>query len=127
MLDFVDRVLTRRAELQQLARETYDRAEIPPGMLDAIVAAELARPDARAALETHYGRTMPGQLAQQLLQETRLFPARIRLSRMPRLQRGLEQLFALVAAAGVQCPRALGAATPSGLVDGLSFGQVYAR
>ncbi|HEX9579001.1 MAG TPA: hypothetical protein VF993_14705 [Myxococcales bacterium] len=111
-------------------REAPDpEIEIPPGMLDALVAAELARPDARLALETHYCLTMPSQLAAQLRGkgggEDQLFSARIDLRRMPRLRHGLEQLFALVARAGVQCASALGAATPEGLVQGRSFGEIY--
>jgi hypothetical protein len=144
-LELVHQVISRRAELQAAAKRGYRAAveamrardapdpeiEIPPGMLDALVAAELARPEARAALETHYCVSMPAQLAAQIRGsgggEEKLFSARIDLRRMPRLRAGLDRLFALVARAGVQCDSAIGAATPEALVQGKSFGEVYAR
>ena len=145
MFDFVAGVLCRREELQAAARRGYARAvaalprtrdatdpaiEIPPGQLDALVAAELARPEARPALEAHYCVTMPAMLAAQLRRaggaEERLFGARVDLRRTPRLRAGLDALFSLVAGAGLQCGDALGAATPAALVDGRTWGEIYA-
>src|SRR5258708_40124700 len=111
VIDLVAGIVRRRSELQEAARDGYARAvaalpqkrdavdpeiAIPPGMLDALVAAELARPQARAALETHYCVAMPSMLAAQLRRaggvEERLFGQRIELRRTPRLQAGPEAL-----------------------------------
>ena len=146
MLELVAGIVQRRVELQDAARRGYAAAvaalprktgeadpeiEIPPGMLDALVAAGLARPQARAALEAHYCVAMPSMLAAQLRKaggaEERLFGARIELRRTPRLRQALESLFALVAGAGLQCSRSLGAPTPEALVEGRTLGEVYRR
>jgi hypothetical protein len=146
LIDLVAQVVRRRQELQQAARRGYAQAvaalpkrrdapdpeiAIPPGMLDAIVAAELVRPQAKAALEAHYCSAMPAMLAAQLRRaggpEERLFGTRVELRRMPRLREGLESLFSLVAGAGLECARVLGAATPAALVDGRSWGEIYTK
>jgi hypothetical protein len=146
VLELVQRVVARRAELQEAARRGYRRAvaalparreapdaevAIPPGMLDALVAAELARPAAREALEAHYCLAMPSLLAAQLRRaggpEERLFAARVELRRTPRLAAGLESLFALAAKAGLMCVEVLGAPTPRALVEGRTLGEIYAR
>lgn len=94
---------------------------LPPGMEDALcVAGELAASDAaRAALDAHYTRSMPGLLARQLFSrggaDERLFSARLSLSRLPRVREALESLWALVAGAGLPCRETLGAATPQAL------------
>lgn len=126
-------VVRRRAELQAAAQTTAPelRIEIPPGMLDALVAAEMARPKAREALQAHYCVNMPAMLRVQLLKatggEARLFGQRIELSHLPRLREGLHRLFALVSRCGLSCARVLGAATPEELVESRTLGQVYAR
>src|SRR5262245_2643211 len=126
MIDLVARVLRRREELQQAARQGYAQAvealprrreavdpeiEIPPGMLDAIVAAGLVRPESGPALQAHYCVAMPAMLAAQIRRaggpEERLFGARVELRRTPRLRAGLEALFSLVAGAGLQCAEVL--------------------
>lgn len=146
MIELIADILARRGELQVAAGRGYAAAvaalpqrreapdpeiAIPPGMLDALVAAGLVRPGARAALEAHYCVAMPSLLAAQLRRagalEEKLFGARLELGRMPRLRQGLESLFALVAGAGLQCARALGAVTPSALVDGCSWGEIYTK
>jgi hypothetical protein len=146
LLDLVQRVVRRRDELQRAARQGYAQAvaamarkreaadpeiEIPPGMLDAIVAAELVRPESGPALEAHYCSAMPAMLAAQLRRaggpEERLFGARVDLRRMPRLQAGLDALFSLAAGAGLRCVDVLGAATPAALVDRRSWGEIYGR
>ena len=146
MIELITEINTRRAELQAAAGRGYaaavaampqrrdapdPRVEIPPGMLDALVAAGLVRPEARPALETHYCVAMPSMLAAQLRRqgglEAKLFGARIELRKMPRLRQGLEALFALVADAGLQCSRALGAETPAALVDGRALGEMYTQ
>ena len=100
-------------------------------MLDAIVAAELARPEARPALEAHYCVAMPAMLAAQIRRasgvEERLFGARVELRRAPRLREGLESLFALVAQAGLQCTEVFGAATPAALVEGRTWAEIYTQ
>src|SRR5262249_38646962 len=62
---------------------------LPPGMLDALVAAELTQPGARSGLEAHYAGAMPAMRARQLQSaegnEGRVFGARLSLDRMPRL------------------------------------------
>ena len=146
MIELIADILERRAELQLAAGRGYAAAVaalphrreaadpeigIPPGMLDALVAAGLARPQSRPALRAHYCVAMPSMLALQLrraggLEET-LFGARIELRHMPRLRQGLESLFALVAGAGLSCARTLGAATPGALVDGRAWGEIYTK
>lgn len=124
-------VAARRAELQAAARATAPelRVEIPAGMLDALVAAGLARPASRAPLQQHYCVNMPQMLRHQLLSrgtpEERLFGFRLQLGRMPRLREGLERLFALVARCGLSCAAVLGAPTPAALADGRTLGEVY--
>ena len=146
MIELIAEILERRTELQAAAARGYAAAvaamperrdapdpeiAIPPGMLDALVAAGLLRPEARPALEAHYGAALPSMLARQLRRagglEAKLFGARLDLRRMPRLRQGLEALFALVAGAGLQCARALGAATPAALIEGRSWGEMYTR
>jgi len=126
-------VVLRREELQRAAQATAPELHIaiPPGMLEALVAAELARPSSRAALQAHYCVAMPAMLREQLLKkggvEERLFGHRLELRRMPRLSEGLHRLFALVAGCGLSCERLLGASTPEALADGRTLGEVYAR
>jgi len=146
MLELVAHVVRRRAELQGAAKRGYASAvaamgrtrdvadpeiEIPPGMLDALIAGELARPEARAALEAHYCVAMPSMLAAQLRRaggpEEKLFAARVELRRLPRLRAGLEALFALVARSGLQCAGVLGAVTPEELVEGRRWGEIYSK
>jgi hypothetical protein len=146
VIQFVAGIVRRRLELQAAASSGYasavaalprrrDAADpeiaIPPGMLDALIAAELVRPRARPALEAHYCVAMPAMLAAQLRRaggpEEKLFAARVELRRTPRLRAGLEALFALVSRAGLQCAEALGAATPEELVEGRSWGEIYTR
>src|SRR5260370_30790616 len=146
MIQFAAGIVRRRLELQAAASSGYasavaalprrrDAADpeiaIPPGMLDALIAAELVRPRARPALEAHYCVAMPAMLAAQLRRaggpEEKLFAARVELRRTPRLRAGLEALFALVSRAGLQCAEALGAATPEELVEGRSVGEIYTR
>src|SRR5260221_2608005 len=146
MIELVTGIVRRRAELQEAARDGYVRAvaalpqkrdavdpeiAIPPGMLDALVAAELARPQARAALEAHYCVAMPSMLAAQVRRaggvEERIFGQRIELRRTPRLRAGLESLFALVARAGLQCEATLGASTPALLAEGRTWGDMYSK
>jgi hypothetical protein len=146
VLELVAQIVRKREELQAAARRGYARAvaalprrseaadpeiAIPPGMLDALVGAELARPGARAALEAHYCVAMPSMLAVQLRRaggiEEKLFGQRLELRHTPRLRAGLESLFALVAQAGLQCADVLGAATPALLVEGRSWGEIYSR
>lgn len=134
LLSVADRVVARRAELQAaIARGYHDalrslgplrdgpriEAQLPPGMLEALVAAELVGRGAKA-LESHYCRLMPAQLAAQLrgrgAAEATLFSARLDLRRLGRLREGLHRLFALVADAGLGCAATLGAATPEALV-----------
>jgi len=146
VLELVAQIARTREELQAAARRGYARAvaalpqkreaadpeiAIPPGMLDALVAAELARPGARAALEAHYCVAMPSMLATQLRRaggiEEKLFGQRLELQHTPRLSAGLESLFALVAQAGLRCADVLGAATPALLVEGRSWGEIYSK
>ncbi len=144
VLALADHVLARRVSLQAAVARGYEDAlarisplrdgafvqpAIPPGMLEALVAAELCGNG--EPLEQHYCRTMPEQLAGQLrgarAAEARLFSTRLSLSRLPRLERGLEQLFALVAGAGLPCEAALGAATPEALLHARpTLGELYA-
>ncbi|MCA1826203.1 MAG: hypothetical protein LC689_04615 [Myxococcales bacterium] len=138
--------MRRREELQGAARRGYADAvaaltrkreatdpeiEIPSGMLDAIVAAGLVRPEARPALEAHYCVAMPAMLAAQIRRaggaEERLFAARVELRRMPRLRDGLDALFSLVASAGLSCAGVLGAPTPAALADGRTWAEIYTR
>jgi len=124
-------VVARRAELQAAARATAPELdiEIPAGMLDALVAAGLARPQSRAPLQQHYCVIMPQMLRHQLSSrgtpEERLFGFRLQLSRLPRLRSGLERLFALAADCGLSCAKVLGAPTPAALADGRTLGEVY--
>jgi hypothetical protein len=103
---------------------------IPGGMLEALcIAGELGRPT--QALDHHYTRGMPAQLAQQLRSrggpDERLFSARLDLRRLPRLRAALEALFSLVAGAGLDCAKALGAATPALLFAARpTLGELYA-
>ena len=146
VIELAGEVLRRREELQRAAARGYAQAvkslprvreavdpaiEIPPGMLDALVAGELARPQSRTALETHYCVAMPSMLATQLRKaggvEERLFGARVQLREMPRLREGLERLFALVGGAGLDCASVLGAPNPATLVDGATWGEIYTR
>lgn len=146
MIELIAEIVRRRAELQASAGRGYAAAvavmphqrdapdpeiAIPPGMLDALIAAELVRPEARPALEAHYCVAMPAMLAAQLRRtgalEEKLFGARIELRRMPRLRQGLEALFALVADAGLSCTRSLGAATPAALVEGRAWREIYSK
>lgn len=147
------RVVERRASLQRGVTEGYAAAlsalhqtrpgpaltaRIPDGMAEALcIAAELGRPSSVLALDHHYQRTGPGQLAQQLCADgpaashdaacARLFGARLDLARMPRLSAGLEALFALVSGAGLDCAPTLGAATPQRLITALpTLGDLYA-
>ena len=122
LIEVVDTVVRRRAELRAFAGHA-------PGMLDAIVAAELARPESRGALEQHYCVAMPRLLRQQLQGEgpqQRLFATRLSLAAMPRLGAALEALFSLVAEARLSCAACLGAASPRALVEGRTLGEVYA-
>ena len=146
MIELIADIQEQRAELQRAAGRGYAAAvaalpqrrdapdpqiAIPPGMLDALVAAGLVRPQARPALLAHYCVAMPSMLATQLRRagglEEQLFGARLELLRMPRLRQGLEALFALVADAGLSCAVALGAATPAALVEGRTWGEVYTK
>jgi len=146
MIEFVAEIARRREELQGAAKRGYAAAvkgiprkrpfedpeiAIPPGMLDALIAAALVRPEAGPALEAHYCVAMPSMLADQLRRaggsEEKLFGARIDLRRMPRLRAGLESLFALVASAGLQCDSVLGATTPAALADGRAWGEIYTK
>jgi hypothetical protein len=146
MIDLVAQIVRRREELQAAAGRGYAAAvaglarrreapdpevAIPPGMLDALVAAELARPSARATLEAHYCVAMPSMLAVQIRRaggpEEALFGARVELRRTPRLRQALDSLFALVAGAGLSCAETLGAATPHALVEGRSWGEIYTQ
>ena len=126
LLPLAAKVLRLRAELQgDLARAGPGLA-LPQGMLDAIVAASLARPGSADVLRAHYTRTLPALVLRQRAGEA-LFAARLDLRRMPRLSRGLEALFALVADAGVPCAVALGAATPDALISRCpTLGALYA-
>ena len=146
-----DRVTLRRESLQREVAQGYTlalaglkktrpgpdpRPSIPGGMLEALcIAGELDRPT--AALDHHYTRAMPAQLAQQLRADgpagsqdhayARLFSAKLELRRMPRLAAGLEALFSKVAAAGLACARTLGAATPALLLtERPTLGELYA-
>ena len=146
VIEFVAEVVQRREELQRAAKAGYAAAvkgmprkrafddpeiAIPPGMLDALVAAGLLRPAARPALEAHYCVAMPSMLADQLRRAggagEKLFGARLDLGRMPRLRAGLESLFALVAGAGLSCEAVLGAATPAALAQGRTWGEIYTK
>jgi len=142
MIALVHSVLKRRAALQLGIARGYAaalergplrpgpriRAELPPGMLEALTIAGLLRGD---AADPHYLEAMPGQLACQLRgrggAEERLFSARLDLRRLPRLREALERLFALVADAGVPCGVALGATTPDRLIAARpSLADLYA-
>jgi len=146
MIEFVAQVLRRREELQRAAKRGYARAvealpkrreavdpevEIPPGMLDALIAAELVRPESRPALEANYCDPRPPLLAALsgrgggLL--AGLFGARAARGRAPRLRDGLEKLFALVAGSGLQCADLLGAPTPADLVEGRAWAEIYTQ
>ena len=140
-----DRVVARRARLQGSVAEGYQQAlarqgalragpsiapRIPSGMEEALcIAGELGRPT--GALDLHYTHAMPSRLAEQLRgaaePAARLFATRLHLSRMPRLRAALEALFALVADAGLDCRRALGAASPLALLaERPTLGDLYA-
>lgn len=123
LLAFSAEVLRRRAEWRASTR-------LPPGLLEALVAAELVRPARSEALHAHYGKAMPAMLARQLQAlpgtENGIFGAALRLERMPRLRRALDSLFGLVGDAGLGCAACLGAATPRALVEGRTLAEVYA-
>ena len=140
-----DRVQGRGERLQREVAEGYAEAlrllgrlrdgpileaRIPGGMLEALcIAGELGRPG--DALERHYTRAMPAQLAEQLRGTSsppaKLFSTRLHLGRMPRLRQALEGLFTLVASAGLDCRPTLGAATPAALVAARpTLGDLYA-
>jgi len=148
------RVVGRRAALQHGVAEGYAAgvaalrqmrpgpalaARIPDGMAEALcIAAEAGRPAAGLdALDHHYQRTGPAQLAQQLRADgppgshdracARLFSARLSLQQMPRFSAGLERLFSLVASAGLDCAPTLGAASPAKLLAACpTLGDLYA-
>lgn len=105
------------------------RIEIPPGMLDAVVAGSLLRPQFADALQNHYCGSLPAMLAKQLRgaggAEEKLFGAKLLLAKLPRLQRALHALFALAADAGLQCSGVFGAETPEGLAEGRTLGELY--
>jgi hypothetical protein len=113
-------------------------ARLPDGMLEALcIAGELNRPEQLAALDHHYQRTGPAQLAQQLRAHgppgshdaacARLFSTKLSLGEQPRLAAGLERLFGLVADAGLDCKPTLGAATPDKLLSSArTLGGLYA-
>lgn len=102
------------ASVETARARLLSRVALPPGMVDAIVAASLARPESAATLFRHYTEILPALLESQRREP--LFATRLELSRLPRLERGLEALFTLVSQAGVPCPEALGAATPAALI-----------
>jgi len=122
LLEVVSQVVTRRAAWMAGAR-------VAPGMLDALVAAELARPDASETLEAHYLLAMPALRARQLEGpsgvEEKVFGTPLALRRMPRLKDALDALFGLVSDAGLSCAACLGAPTPPELVEGRTLGEVY--
>jgi hypothetical protein len=122
LLELVSQVVTRRAAWMAGAR-------VAPGMLDALVAAELARPDAGPTLEAHYLLAMPALRAQQLEGrsgiEQKVFGTPLVLRQMPRLSQALDALFGLVADAGLSCAACLGAPAPRDLVEGRTLGEVY--
>jgi len=140
LFDVIARVLERRGAFQRSIDRGYAEAlrpplregpridaRIPPGMLDALVAADLSGRN----LEAHYCRAMPALLATQLrgtrAAEARLFDAPLSLARMPRLAEALEALFTRVADAGVPCAPTLGAATPAALIAARpTLGAFYA-
>ncbi len=105
-------------------------APIAGGLVEALLAAELARPASREILRSHYGKAMPALLARQVGGqggiERAIFGARLRLARMPRLRQALDALFAGVADAGLSCGACLGAESPRALVEGRTLGEVYA-
>jgi hypothetical protein len=117
-------VVRRRAEWRASVR-------LAPGMLEALVAAELARPAKRDLLWSHYAQAMPALLGRQVHaragMEEKVFGSRIRLLRMPRLARALDALFALVADAGLSPAACLGAPTPRELVEARPLAEVYSR
>jgi hypothetical protein len=119
LLATADAVLRRRAEWMAGARHA-------PGMVDALVAAELLRPGTREALQLHYGAAMPALRKRQLEGGAPAFVARLRLSRMPRLREALDRLFAAVSGAKLSCAACLGAATPRELVEDRTLAEVYA-
>jgi hypothetical protein len=102
------------AEVGSLRARLRSQTALPPGMVDAIAAASLVRPSSEPALFQHYTQAMPAMMRQQRLEP--LFATRLEPVRLPRLLRGLEALFSLVADAGAQCEVALGAATPAALL-----------
>jgi hypothetical protein len=118
------------AQVLRLRAEWLASARLPPGMLDALVAAELVRPERRDLLRSHYGVAMPAMRDRQLrprsATESAVFGSPLRLSRMPRLGRALDSLFESVAEAGLSCAACLGAATPRALVEGRTLAEVYA-
>jgi hypothetical protein len=118
------------AEVVRLRADWLARTRLPPGMVEALVAAELARPERAEVLRAHYASAMPAMLARQLQarsgMEERVFGSRLQLVRMPRLARALDSLFGLVADAGLSCAECLGAATPRALVEGRTLAEVYA-
>ena len=123
LLEVAAQVVRRRAEWM---------AAVPlaPGMLEALVAAELIRPEARPALQAHYAVAMPALRDRQVEaaqgDERRIFGAKLRLARMPRLRAALDALFTMVADAGLSCAKCLGAATPADRIEGRTLAEVYA-
>ena len=145
LCELAARVVERRESLQREVAEGYLEAtrsvprraspialspSIPGGMLEALCIAGALGRDTRA-LDHHYTRSMPAGLARQLfaarVAEEPLFTTRLSLQRMPRFSRGLEALFARVAAAGLSCAQALGASTPERLLEARgTLGALYA-
>lgn len=118
-------ILEDVAAIEAARARLRSHSALPPGMVDAIAAASVARPAAAEPLFRHYTQVMPAQrLAQQ---GAAIFSTRLEPSRLPRLSRGLEALFALVSSAGVSCAEALGAATPAALLRARpTLGALYA-
>jgi hypothetical protein len=118
------------AEVLRLRAGWLSSVRLPPGMLDALVAAELARPARREVLRAHYALAMPAMLARQIHapsgSERSVFGSALRIERMPRLARALDALFGSVADAKLSCAACLGAATPRALVQGRTLAEVYA-
>jgi hypothetical protein len=114
----------------RLRGEWLSQVRLPAGMIEALVAAELVRPQRREVLRAHYAGSMPALLARQIEarsgSEGRVFGAVLRLRRLPRLRAALEALFGRVAEAGLGCAACLGAATPAELVEGRTLAEVYA-
>ncbi|HTO98044.1 MAG TPA: hypothetical protein VMK66_13435 [Myxococcales bacterium] len=123
MIEVAAQAVRLRAEWTSLTR-------LPAGMVEALVAAELVRPERGELLRGHYGTAMPALRSWQIEgregAQQRVFGSPLRLRRMPRLRAALEALFALVAEAGLAGRDCLGAATPLDLVEGRTLAEVYA-